>query len=85
MDWVIRILAVLCIIILFLMAMSFIGIGIDRRVNPRLNLMMTRAKEEAAIEAINDEIEAEAWLRHHWEPLDEWVPTPDQDWRDKCR
>ncbi|QFG08239.1 hypothetical protein PBI_GRETELLYN_76 [Gordonia phage GretelLyn] len=86
-DWLIWLLVALGVFLLVMMLASFIVNGIDRSIDPRLDEKMIKAKNDALMESEEKayaEKLMEGWLSNHWEPLDEWVPTPDQKWEDNA-
>lgn len=84
-DWLIWLLVALGVFLLVMMLASFIVNGIDRSIDPRLDEKMIKAKSDALMESEDAEKLMEGWLSKHWEPLDEWVPTPDQKWEDSTK
>ncbi|UVF61597.1 hypothetical protein SEA_GENAMY16_78 [Gordonia phage Genamy16] len=86
-DWLIWLLVSLGVFLLVMILASFIVNGIDRKIDPRLNEKMIRAKNDALMETEEKaytEKFVDGWLDQHWEPLNEWVPTPDQKWEDNA-
>ncbi|QXO13729.1 hypothetical protein SEA_DUMPTRUCK_77 [Gordonia phage DumpTruck] len=72
------------IVLLFVMCLiAEVAVKTDKNVNPRLRKKMEAAQNKLR-KTKEEEARAAEWLRDHWAELEyEWVPTPDQEWKDR--